>query len=233
MTMILLKKISNFFLPRRCVVCNSILHEGETVICSQCLLHDSMSGLFSDSSDNVMVRSVIGNGNIVRGNALFEFHPRGLQARMIYKMKYQGRSDIAVNMGRHAAKALLPAGFFEDVDVIVPIPITRMRRFQRGYNQSEMLARGISEITAIPIDTTSVVRHRFLRSQTRLSLEQRQKNVAKAFHLVSSSALSGKHVLVVDDIFTTGATLGACLREISQNTNGVRLSILTLGLTKS
>lgn len=164
---------------------------------------------------------------------MFEFHPRGLQAHMIYKMKYQGRSDIAVNMGRHAAKALLPAGFFEDVDVIVPIPITRMRRFQRGYNQSEMLARGISEITAIPIDTTSVVRHRFLRSQTRLSLEQRQKNVAQAFRLVSSAALTGKHVLVVDDIFTTGATLGACLREISQNTNGVRLSILTLGLTKS
>ena len=112
---------------------------------------------------------------------MFEFHPRGLQARMIYKMKYQGRSDIAVNMGRHAAKALLPAGFFEDVDVIVPIPITRMRRFQRGYNQSEMLARGISEITAIPIDTTSVVRHRFLRSQTRLSLEQRQKTLQKPF----------------------------------------------------
>ena len=148
-------------------------------------------------------------------------------------MKYEGRGDIAVNMGRHAAKALHPKGFFDDVDVIVPVPITRMRRFQRGFNQSELFARGLSEVTSIPVDTTSLIRRRFARSQTRLSGEQRQENVATAFSLVASAALEGRHVLVVDDIFTTGATLGACLREISQNTKDVRLSILTLGLTKS
>ena len=229
----ILKKVFEFFLPRRCVVCNSILHDGESVICSQCLLHDGMSGLFPDSSDNLMVRSVLGFAPIIRANALIEFHPHGLQAGIIYKMKYKGRSDIAVNMGRHAAKALLPVGFFDGIDVIVPVPITRMRRFQRGYNKSEMFARGMSEVTSLPVDTTSIIRHRFHRSQTRLNLEQRRNNVANAFRLVSSASLSHKHVLVVDDIFTTGATLGACLREISQHATGVRLSILTLGLTKS
>lgn len=225
--------IFDFFLPRRCVACNSRLHEGETVMCSRCLIHDSMSGLFSDSSDNVMVRSVLGCGDVIRGNAMFEFHPHGNQARLIYKMKYEGRRDVAVYMGHHAAKALQPKGFFDDVDVIVPVPITRMRRFQRGFNQSELFARGLSEVTSIPVDTTSLIRRRFARSQTRLNGEQRQENVASAFSLVASTALEGRHVLVVDDIFTTGATLGACLREISQNTKDVRLSILTLGLTKS
>lgn len=180
-----------------------------------------------------MVRSVLGCGDVIRGNAMFEFHPHGNQARLIYKMKYEGRRDVAVYMGHHAAKALQPKGFFDDVDVIVPVPITRMRRFQRGFNQSELFARGLSEVTSIPVDTTSLIRRRFARSQTRLSGEQRQENVATAFSLVASAALEGRHVLVVDDIFTTGATLGACLREISQNTKDVRLSILTLGLTKS
>ena len=114
-----------------------------------------------------------------------------------------------------------------------PVIPYRMRRFQRGFNQSELFARGLSEVTSIPVDTTSLIRRRFARSQTRLNGEQRQENVASAFSLVASAALEGRHVLVVDDIFTTGATLGACLREISQNTKDVRLSILTLGLTKS
>lgn len=202
-------------------------------MCSRCLIYDSMSGLFSDSSDNMIVRSVMGCGDVIRGNALFEFHPHSNQARLIYKMKYEGRRDIAVYMGRHAAMALQPKGFFDGVDVIVPVPITRMRRFQRGFNQSELMAMGLQELTSIPVDTTSLVRSSFARSQTRLSGEQRQKNVATAFSLVSSDALSGRHVLVVDDVFTTGATLGACLREISQNTKNVQLSVLTLGVTKS
>ena len=225
--------ISDFFLPRRCVACNSRLHDGETIVCSRCLLYESMSGIFADHSDNVMVRSILGCGDVVRANALFEFHPHSNIAQLIYRMKYDGRSSIAVFMGRHAAKVLKPSGFFDGVDVIVPVPITRMRRFQRGFNQSELFARGLSEVTSIPVDTTSLIRRRFARSQTRLSGEQRQENVASAFSLVASTALEGRHVLVVDDIFTTGATLGACLREISQNTKDVRLSILTLGLTKS
>lgn len=224
--------ISDFFFPRRCVACNSRLHDGETIVCSRCLLYESMSGIFADHSDNVMVRSILGCGDVVRGNALFEFHPHSNIAQLIYRMKYDGRSSIAVFMGRHAAKVLKPSGFFDGVDVIVPVPITRLRRFHRGFNQSEMLARGISEVTGIPVDATSLVRRRFSGSQTRLSGEQRLSNVRSAFELVSSSALSGRHALVVDDIFTTGATLSVCLREISQKAAGVRLSILTLGMTK-
>ena len=228
------KLISDFFLPRRCVACNSRLHDGETVLCSRCLLIESLSApLFADSTDNVMLKSVLGCGDVLRGNALFEYRPHGGLAQLIYKMKYDGRSDIAVYMGRHIAKVLQSQGFFDGVDVIVPVPITRMRRFHRGFNQSEMLASGISEVTGLPIDSSSFVRRRFSGSQTQLSGQQRQANVRSAFSLVSAQDISGRHVLVVDDIFTTGATLSECLREISQNTEGVRLSILTLGLTKS
>lgn len=227
------KLISDFFLPRRCVACDKRLYEGETVVCSRCLLDNSLTGVFADSSDNVMVRAVTGCGDIVRANALFVFHPHSKMARLIYRMKYDGRSAIAVYMGIHAAKVLQPGGFFDGIDVIVPVPLTRMRRFHRGFNQSEMLARGISSVTGIPVDATSFVRRHFSGSQTHLGGEQRQANVESAFEMVAADGLRGRHVLVVDDVFTTGATLSACLREISCKVGEVRLSILTLGLTKA
>lgn len=227
------KLLIDFFLPRRCVVCNSRLHEGEHVVCSRCLIENAMCGVFDDSNDNAMLRGVLGCGDIVRANALFHFHPKSEMARLIYKMKYLGRWDIGIYMGHHAARIFHSQGFFDGVDVIVPVPLTRKRRCQRGYNQSEMIAEGISEITGIPIEKKSLKRSRFSESQTHLRGEQRLANVAGAFSVDDASKLDNKHILLVDDIFTTGATLSACVREISSKAVGTRLSIMTLGLTKS
>lgn len=237
MTVSVLKRIFklliDFFLPRRCAVCNSRLHEGEQVVCSRCLIENSMCGVFDDSSDNAMLRSVLGCGEMVRANTLFHFHPKSEMARLIYKMKYMGRWDIGVQMGLHAARIFQPQGFFEGIDVIVPVPLTRKRFWQRGYNQSEMIAEGLSEITGLRIDKKALRRSRFSESQTHLRGEQRQANVADAFAVDDASRLDNKHILLVDDIFTTGATMSACIREISSKTVGTRLSIMTLGLTKS
>lgn len=227
------KLLIDFFLPRRCVVCNSRLHEGEQIVCSRCLIENAMNGVFDDSNDNAMLRGVLGCGEIVRANALFHFHPKSEMARLIYKMKYQGRWGIGIYMGRHAAKVFQPQGFFDGVDVVIPVPLTRKRRRQRGYNQSEMIAEGLSDMTGIAIDKKSLKRRHFTESQAHMGKDQRQENVADAFVVEDASKLDNKHILLIDDIFTTGATLSACIREISSKAVGTRLSILTLGLTKS
>lgn len=229
----ILRLIFDFFLPRRCVVCNFRLHEGEHTICSRCLIDNGMCGVFDDSHDNVMLRSVMGCGDMVRANAMFHFYPKSDMARLIYKLKYEGRWDVGVFMGRHAARALQPQGFFDGVDVIVPVPLTHKRFRKRGFNQSEMIAEGISEITGISVDKTSLIRCRFSDSQAHMGREQRQENVAGAFAIEDSSSLDNRHILLVDDIFTTGATMSACIREISGKTVGTKLSVLTLGLTKT
>jgi len=226
------KLLIDFFLPRRCVVCNSRLHEGEHVVCSRCLIENAMCGVFDDSNDNAMLRGVLGCGDIVRANALFHFHPKSEMARLIYKMKYLGRWDIGIYMGRHAARVFQSQGFFDGVDVIVPVPLTRKRRRQRGYNQSEMIAEGLSDITGLSIDKKSLKRRHFTESQARMSGEQRQENVIGAFAVEDASALNNRHILLVDDIFTTGATLSACIREISDKATGTKVSVMTLGLTK-
>lgn len=202
-------------------------------MCSRCLIENGMDGLFADSHDNVMLRSVLGCGDVCRANALFYFYPKSNTARLIYKMKYGSRWDAGIFMGNHAARVLLPQGFFDGVDVIVPVPLTHRRFVQRGFNQSEMLAEGISEITGIAVDKKSLQRQVFTESQTRLRGEQRIANVADAFILKDDASLGGKHILLVDDVFTTGATLRACIREISGKTYNTKFSILTLGLTKT
>ena len=227
-----LSLIADFFLPRRCVVCSKRLQKGEAVVCGHCLLSNPMDGVFINFADNRMVDCLKGRGDVVRANALFEFHPGSPMSSLVYKLKYRGRADIGVLMGRHVAQVLAPRGFFDGVDMMVPVPITRRRRLQRGFNQSEMISEGISEVTGIPVDSKSLRRVRFAGSQTTLSGVERMANVDGAFILADSEPLSSRHVLIVDDIFTTGATVSACMREISSKTSGTRFTILTLGMTK-
>lgn len=228
-----LRQIVEFFLPRRCVACNHKLHEGEFVMCSHCLLANPMDGVFDCDEDNDLVQCLLGCGEVAKANALFEFHPKSSISGIIYDLKYRGKAEVGVLMGRHAAVTLAPRGFFDGVDKIIPVPITRKRRRQRGFNQSEMIARGISEITGIPIDAKSLRRVRFISSQTNLSAAERMANVDGSFTWMCNEALPPKHILLVDDIFTTGATLLSCMRTISENISDIRFTILTLGLTKS
>lgn len=226
-------KIADLFLPRRCVVCNKRLHKGEEVVCSHCLFANPMDGVFDSDVDNLMVDCLKGSGEVVRANALFEFHPKSAMANLVYKMKYRGRAEVGVLLGRHAASVLAHSGYFDGVDMIVPVPLTPKRHSQRGFNQSEMIAEGISDATGITVNSKSLRRVRFTGSQTTFRGEERMSNVDGAFHLDAPEALSSRHVLIVDDIFTTGATVSACMREIRAKTSGTRFSILTLGLTKT
>ncbi len=123
------------------------------------------------------------------------------------------------------------AGFFDGIDIIIPIPLTRKREWNRGYNQSEEIAKGISRYTKIPIVTNAVKRTRFAQSQTRLKSEQRKQNVENAFKLLKPSLIKGKHILLVDDIITTGATVYSCAKEL-QKAGNTTFSIISAGFTK-
>jgi ComF family protein len=124
------------------------------------------------------------------------------------------------------------AHYFDGIDLLLPVPLSRKRIHQRGYNQSERLAQGISDVTGLPIETKALRRTRFLQSQTQLSRQERQQNVADMFTVSNASRLQGRHVLLIDDICTTGATLTACANAL-KDIPGLKISLLTLGFTKS
>lgn len=135
-------------------------------------------------------------------------------------------------MGRMAAKELLMTDFFEGIEAVVPVPLAKKRERQRGYNQSLEIAKGISEATALPIYNKVVARTVFKGSQTNRGRWDRNENVEKAFLLTDGESVRGKHLLLVDDVVTTGATVIACAKELVK-AGDVKVSVLSLGFAKS
>ena len=149
--------------------------------------------------------------------AAYLFYEKGhpLQ-RVIHKMKYADQPELGFWLGRQAVLDLQNENFFDEIDVIVPMPLHPKRMRERGYNQSEYIARGISELTGIPIDTTHVQRIKNTPKQALQDGEGRKSNVADAFAVNHPEQMYGKHILVVDDLITTGETMRSCLKVMKR-----------------
>ncbi len=218
--------------PRLCVVCGQRLAVSEETLCSKCNLHLPRTGFASNPYENLMAKTFWGQIPLERAAALFYYEPHAETANIIYELKYKNHPEAGLTMGRMTARELQRSGFFEGIDAIVPVPLARKREHQRGYNQSLEIARGVSQITGLPILNKVVRRTAFEGSQTQKSRQERNENVEKVFELADGDSISGKHLLVVDDVVTTGATIIACGKQLTK-AGGVRLSVLSLGFTKS
>lgn len=225
-------RILDFISPRTCAVCGRRLSPTERSLCSVCLLHLPRTAYQFTPDDNPMAQLFWHLTPVERAAALIYYEPHSELAQLVYDLKYRNRPDIGEDMGRLMANEMQIAHFFDDIDILLPVPLSRKRLRQRGYNQSEELARGISEVTHLPLVTKAVIRKHFVRSQTQLTRYERQENVADMFELRDDHLIKGKHVLLIDDICTTGATLIACI-DVLKNIPGIRLSVLTLGFTKT
>lgn len=224
-------RVLDFISPRQCVVCNRRLAVTERSLCSACLLHLPRTLFQYKPDDNPMVQLFWHLTPIRHAVALIHYEPRSEVARLVYSLKYADRPDIGEDMGRLMAHEVRSSHCLDGVDALVPVPLSRKRRRQRGYNQSETLARGISDVTGLPVVDKALRRRHFRQSQTQLSRQERRENVSGMFELKDDSALRNKHVLLIDDVCTTGATLTACA-EVLQHVEGIRISVLTLAFTK-
>lgn len=224
-------RIFDLIAPRQCAVCGQRLAVSESVLCASCHLHLPLTGYERTPKDNEMARRFWGLIPIEQAAALFFYEAQSETARLVYDLKYHDRPDIGYQTGYITARQFTAAGFFRDIDAIVPMPLSRRRQWQRGYNQSIEIARGVSEVTGIPV-IKAARRIHFKQSQTRLNRYERQDNTASAFQLVSPDLIRDKHLLLVDDIVTTGATVISLAQELMKAGN-VRFSVLSLGYTKT
>lgn len=222
-----IRACADVFFPRLCVVCGTRLALDEQQLCISCL-HQLPLVRFASFTENPMADRFVGLFPIVRAASCFHYQKGATVNRILFDLKYHDNPQIGYVLGRFMGRMLLARGFFDEVDVILPVPLSRLRRWQRGYNQSEWLARGVSAITGIPVCCDAVRRVRNNPTQTRLDRWRRLENVDSIFGLTRhSSALSGKHLLLIDDVFTTGATM-LSLCDTLKTIPGVRFSILTL-----
>jgi ComF family protein len=218
--------------PRLCVVCGQRLTVSEDVICTKCNLHLPRTDFHQDPYENEMAKLFWHQIPVERATALFYYESHAETANILYELKYKGHPEVGEVMGRLMAKELKPSGFFDGIDGIVPIPLAKKRQRQRGYNQSLEIARGISAITSLPIYNKVVRRKAFEGSQTNKGRWERNENVEGVFELKDASAIQGKHLLMVDDVVTTGATVIACVQELCKAGN-VKVSVIALGFSKS
>ena len=222
----------DFVSPRLCVVCGRRLSPTERSLCVVCQLHLPRTVFQFMPDDNPMVQLFWHLTPIKHAVAFIYYQPHSEMARMVYQLKYGNSPDVGEDLGRLMATEMSLAHYFDDIDLLVSVPLTMKRQRQRGYNQSEMLARGISDITHLPVVPKALKRQIFRESQTHLSRQERLENVDGIFVVADAETLEGRHVLLIDDVCTTGATLRACAQALAP-IEGIRVSVLTLGFTKN
>ncbi len=214
--------------PRQCAVCGAPLQEGEEAICLKCNM-DMPRTNYHVRKDNPVERIFWGKFPLERATSCLFYHKGSDFRRILHQLKYGGRKDLGEVMGRFMAAELAASDFFHDIDVIVPVPLHPRKQRMRGYNQSECIARGVVAVTGIPCDVSSVIRKRHTETQIRKSAYERWENVSGIFRLRHPERFVGKHVLLVDDVLTTGATTTACA-DAFREVEGVRISVLTLAV---
>ena len=199
---------------------------GEEVLCVRCQADLPRVRTIS-FEENDIARIFWGLVPIEKGISFFHYTPHSPHSRILFELKYHNHPEVGKTMGRMMAEELKATNFFNGIDLIVPIPLSRKKERQRGYNQSDWIAWGISEATGIPTDTTSVVRTKSNPSQTTLDHRQRRENVRDIFAVRHPGNLEGRHILLVDDVITTGATMLSCAEAIARACR-VRFSVLSL-----
>lgn len=217
----------NLFFPRTCLTCGSPLMESEEQICLKCLC-DLPYTNFHKSIDNRVSQLFYWCPSFQKATAFFFYEKGGHVQRLIHELKYHDNPEIGRLLGRLAAKNIqAESPFFESVDLLLPIPLHPKRQRKRGYNQAEKIAQGIHEITHLPIDTKSVIRIIGNESQTHKQPYERAQNVCSIFKIQDMESLRDRHVLLIDDVITTGSTLNSLCQTLVE-VPGIRFSIFSL-----
>lgn len=198
----------------------------------KCNLHLPRTNYHLHAYENEMARLFWGQIPVERATAFFYYEAHAETANVLYELKYKNHPEIGEVFGRMFAREIRTAGFFDGIDCIVPVPLARKRLRQRGYNQSMEIARGVSQITGLPVYGEVVRRNVFEGSQTSLGRWDRHTNVDQVFELMDGDTIHGQHLLLIDDVVTTGATVIACAKELIK-AGDVKISILALGFAKS
>lgn len=197
------------FFPLNCLVCGNRLSASGLVLCFGCEMKMPKTG-FGDKQDNPVSQLFWGRVPVRAGTSLFRFEKGSAYQTLIHDLKYRGNRKAGLYLGRLLGQELKHS-VFSSCDLMVPVPLHQRRLRQRGYNQSELIAQGVSEITKIPVMADLIRRLRYQHSQTTMGREKRFENMEKTFSLSTSPPdLHNKKILLIDDIITTGATLEAC-----------------------
>ena len=237
-----IKALLDLFFPRKCIVCGRKLNVSEEHLCLYCLSdlpltrfwtlnHNSMSDAFNAALQQD-IRDNQPREHYAFATALFFYESEAEYRHIPYQIKYHGNISAGRYFGRMLGRKIAEAEWMSDVDMVIPVPLHWRRRWSRGYNQAEIIAGEVAHELGVPMRTDVLKRVRYTETQTKLEVEAKSRNVSGAFK-ANTVHDAVRHVLIVDDVFTTGSTMNAChqaLREVLPPS--VRISVATLGFVR-
>lgn len=226
-----MRALRHLFFPSICYACGAALYEDIEHICLQCRYEIPRAHPYA-INENPVDKLFWGRFDFERAMSFIKFQKGGKVQSLIHNFKYKGRKKIGISLGKWAASELKEHGFFDGIDMIIPLPIHKKKLKIRGYNQSFYIAEGISTITQIPIHPKLIFKKINTESQTKKKRFKRWENVKASFQLnqKNSQKASDLHLLLVDDVVTTGATIEACAKVLKTIPN-LKLSLLTIACT--
>ncbi|MDE6490932.1 MAG: ComF family protein [Muribaculaceae bacterium] len=225
-----IKEIAAVIYPDLCHVCNRSLVDGESALCLECLASMPRTGLQHHAEFNDIHRRVAGHAPIDRAAAYFHYDRDSGYSRLIHHAKYGSHPGLARKLGARCADEFNRDHFFDGIDIIEPVPLHWWKQLRRGYNQSHEIALGISSVTGIPVASHLSARHH--SSQTRLTAASRRSNATGTYSASDCSAIDGLHILIVDDIITTGSTMNSCAAALHDMAPRSTISLLAMGLAR-
>jgi len=225
-----LKDIFNLFFPDICLCCHKHLTKNETTICLTCR-HDLPLTYFSLEEDNLVEKSFYGRIPVENATALFYFLKKGKVQQLIHQLKYNKQQQVGTFIGNWLGAEMAESNRFKKLDCIIPVPLHQKKIKLRGYNQVTAFGESLAKKLTIKYDETILVKVSSTKTQTKKIRFDRWKDVQELFKVQHNSSLVNKHVLLIDDIITTGATLEACCKALSK-IEGLKISIACMAYTK-
>lgn len=222
------KSITNLFFPKVCYACLNLLDDNTDTICIDCR-HDLPVTNFHFDDNDAVKKVLYGRAKIENGTALFRFEKKGLVQQLIHGLKYKGYDNIGFFLGNWLGAELKTVKPYNDIDVVIPVPLHKKKLKKRGFNQVAKFGQQIAKaLNAEYVDDT-LIKITNTKSQVSKKRLARWNNNEELFALQNATRIENKHILIVDDIITTGATLEACITVLKKAKN-VKISIATMAI---
>lgn len=225
-----LNDFAHLIYPHHCEGCGSDVLQNNQLLCVECLLQLPETG-FAAIPENVIEKRFYGRLPLQAGAAAYYFTKESLIQHLMHQLKYKGNKEVGFYLGKLLGYQLQQSNRFNEIDVLVPLPLNPKREFKRGYNQAMMICEGVAEVLQKPIAAKAVIRTVFTETQTKNDRIHRWENMDGVFAVANATSIKHQHVLLIDDIITTGATLEACGKIILE-AGCKNMSIATIAYTK-
>ena len=228
--MLLLKDTFSLFFPKVCLNCKLHLGQYESIICTHCR-HDFPETNFTNIPENFLEKNFYGRVPLVAGTALFYFHKNGKIQQLIHELKYKNHQEIGTLFGNWLGNEMQNSNRFNNIDYIVPVPLHPKKKRERGYNQLTKFGEALSLKLNSELCENKLIKIESTETQTHKGRIDRWKNVQHLFYLSDTNFFENKHVLLIDDVVTTGATIESCANQLLKTKN-IKISVAVMAYTE-